>query len=177
MYNLAPQYQWLAKEPGPQHLIELLKIMGTKEVPGAGNNPLILQWAKELGEFVGIDYKADSEAWCGIAAGIILYRSGLNPPKICVRASSWDAVGVGVATPALGDFLRFSREGGGHIGVYIGEDPACYHVGGGNQSDMVNITRISKTRLVAARRVASRQMGNVRRVHLHPSGAMSTNER
>ena len=35
----------------------------------------------------------------------------------------------------LGDILTFKRNGGGHVGLYVGEDKDCYHVLGGNQGN------------------------------------------
>jgi cell wall-associated NlpC family hydrolase len=78
----------------------------------------------------------------------------------------------------LGDVLVFKRQGGGHVGLYVGEDKDAYHVLGGNQSDSVSITRILKDRLHAARRCTwkTAQPANVRRVFLSGSGAVSQNE-
>ena len=66
----------------------------------------------------------------------------------------------------------------GHVGLYVGEDAAAYHVLGGNQSDKVCITRIAKNRLYAIRRPQFKigQPRNVRQVFLESSGRLSTNE-
>ena len=50
-----------------------------------------------------------------------------------------------------GLILVFGREGGGHVGFHVGEDDHAYHAIGGNQSNSVCITRIAKSRLIAAR--------------------------
>ena len=78
----------------------------------------------------------------------------------------------------LGDILVFKRDGGGHVGFYIGEDNDCYHVLGGNQSNAMNVTRILKSRLFQARRTAwsIAQPANVRKIILDPKGKISTNE-
>lgn len=176
--KLPNQYAWLEQELKNPVLAQMRLLHGTLETPGSNDNPEILAWAKELGPKVGIDYKHDAEPWCGITAGIVAKRAGFEPPRICVRASSWDAYGRPVSGPAmLGDFLRFQRPGGGHIGVYVGEDAQCFHVWGGNQSDQVNITRIEKSRLVAARRSPYITVPiGVRQVHLQPNGKISGNE-
>ena len=177
--DLPPNYQWLDREPAPKVLLEMRKIHGIREMPGSADNPAILAWARELGRKVGINYQHDSEAWCGLTAGIVAQRAGYEPPDICVRASSWDIFGKPVnGHPMLGDFLRFQRPGGGHIGLYVGEDSEAFHVWGGNQADSVCIARISRARLVTARRSPwlVGQPNNVRRVFLAPSGALSGNE-
>jgi hypothetical protein len=47
--------------------------------------------------------------------------------------------------------MVFERPGGGHVGFYVGEDAAAYHVLGGNQGDSVTIARIEKQRCIARR--------------------------
>ena len=39
----------------------------------------------------------------------------------------------------------------GHVGFYFAEDEASYHVLGGNRSNMVNVMRLGKDRLLTAR--------------------------
>ena len=79
---------------------------------------------------------------------------------------------------ALGDVLVFARpKGGGHVGLYVGEDETAFHVLGGNQSDAVSITRIAKTRCIAIRRPIYReQPASMAPVQLAATGAMSVNE-
>jgi hypothetical protein len=74
--------------------------------------------------------------------------------------------------------LVFERAGGGHVGMYVGEDAGAYHVLGGNQGDAVSIARIAKIRLFTARRAAwrSAQPSNVRRVLIAAAGNLSKNE-
>jgi cell wall-associated NlpC family hydrolase len=78
----------------------------------------------------------------------------------------------------FGDVLTFRRNGGGHVGIYVGEDDVCYHVLGGNQSNMVNITRIEKKRCAGIRRTNWRikQPSNVRVIKVNASGFISKNE-
>jgi hypothetical protein len=78
----------------------------------------------------------------------------------------------------LGDILTFKRNGGGHVGIYVGEDAAYYHVLGGNQNNSVSVSRIAKNRLHQARRTAWKiaQPANVRQVMLAAKGTITTNE-
>jgi cell wall-associated NlpC family hydrolase len=78
----------------------------------------------------------------------------------------------------LGDVLVFSRDGGGHVGIYVGEDAKTYRVLGGNQGDKVSIVPILKTRCVGIRRTNWKisQPKNVRKIFLSESGTLSTNE-
>ena len=74
--------------------------------------------------------------------------------------------------------MTFKRKGGGHVGIYVGEDNTHYHVLGGNQNNSVSVSRIAKSRLFKARRTAWKvaQPANVRKVFLEAKGVITTNE-
>lgn len=175
---LPNQYKWLEKEGAPKMLVEALKEYGTLESPGTANNPKIIKWADEVGGKVEDVYKADSIPWCGLFMAVIAKRAGKDIPKDPLWALNWGTFGVRVDKPMLGDTLVFTREGGGHVGIYVGEDDQAYHVLGGNTSDSVKIARISKSRLYTARRpiYSIGQPANVRRVFLAANGTLSQNE-
>jgi uncharacterized protein (TIGR02594 family) len=174
---LPSRYGWLAREPGPKMIVEALKLYGTLETPGSANNPTIIAWAKEVGGEVADAYKADSIPWCGLFMAVVAKRAGKEIPKHPLWALSWSAFGAKAPAAALGDVLVFVRNGGGHVGLYVGEDASAFHVLGGNQSDRVCITRVSRGRLYAARRPLYRvQPSNVRPIHLEATGALSLNE-
>ncbi len=177
MPQLPAQYAWLADEPGPRILIEALKLYGTKETPGPGDNPVIMQWAEEIG--VRDIYTHDSIPWCGLGIGVCALRAGKALPATPLWAKSWgtDAVGERQKVAMLGDILTFTRNGGGHVGLYVGEDSGAYHVLGFNQSDSANITRIGKDRLYNIRRPLMKvPPANIRVVRLASSGRLSQNE-
>lgn len=171
------QYKWLEKEGAPRMLVDGLKLYGTKEIPGAKSNAVIMQWAKEVG-ISGKVYTNDDTAWCGLFMAVVVKRSGREPIAQPLWARNWAKWGVSTPTAMLGDILVFSRKGGGgHVGVYVGEDDQCYHVLGGNQSNMVNVTRIQKSRCIAIRRPKYNIMpANVRVIKLESDGEVSINE-
>ena len=166
------------QEPAPKILKEALKLYGTKEVRGDGNSLEILSWAKEVGGWIATYYTQDAIPWCGLFMAIVCKRAGLPYNQKALSALSWAGWGVPVQTPMLGDVLTFTRSGGGHVGIYVGDDDQYYHVLGGNQSDAVTITRISKLRLYAARRTKwkFKQPENIRRISLNCGGKVSHNE-
>lgn len=176
MTALPAQYKWLLNEPGPRILTEALKTYGTAEKLGPGNNPSIMQWARD----VGLDrvYAADKVAWCGLWMAYVAKQAGWDDPYNPLWARNWLNFGTPQKQPALGDVLVFARGSSGHVGLYVGEDPAAYHVLGGNQSDMVMIKRIAKNRLLGIRRCPWRvnEPASVRVVKLAASGSLSTNE-
>lgn len=172
---LPKQYEWLAKEGAPKMIVEFLKIYGTKETLGIGDNPIILDWATELGI---TNYIHDSTAWCGLEHAIIAHRAGKPVVKDPLWAANWLHFGIPVTVAKLGYTLVFKRPGGNHVGLYCGEDTQCYHVGGGNQSDMVRIARIYKSRCIGIRQPVynTSEPTNVRQIFLSASGEISTNE-
>jgi uncharacterized protein (TIGR02594 family) len=175
------QYKWLFQEGGPKMLVEALRLYGIEEYRGAGDNPQILSWAKDVG--VSSVYKHDETSWCGLFMAVVAKRAGKEVVKDPLWALNWANFGVKATTPMLGDILTFKRFDangkliGGHVTLYIGEDDNYYHCLGGNQSDCVNITRIAKSRLFQARRpIYNQQPANVRVVKLNPIGFVSNNE-
>ena len=176
MTSLPKQYAWLRNEPGPRLLAEGLKTFGTVEAPGPNDNPAIMAWAKATG--MAKIYAHDSTAWCGLWMAYASLQAGWAVPVNPLWARNWVTFGTPSPTPMLGDVLVFTRGTSGHVGVYVGEDRDAFHVLGGNQSDRVMIKRIAKSRLLEARRCKwlVNQPGNVRRVILAASGALSTNE-
>lgn len=142
-------YEWLGGVGLlPRTISEGLKLLNTRETPGSANNKVIMSWAKELK--LTATYTADSVPWCGLFTAYVCKRAGKSVPKAPLWALNWANYGTKVGQPVLGDILVFIRDGGGHVGFYIGEDKETYHVLGGNQSDNVTITRIYKKRLFAA---------------------------
>ncbi len=177
--NLPDKYNWLEHEPAPKMLLESIALYGVTEVPGSADNPVIMEWAKEVG--VSGWFPNDATPWCGLDMGVCAYRAGWPINKQLLSALSWAEWGNHVPTgdEMLGDVLVFKRTGGGHVGQYIGESKTKFLVLGGNQSDMHGFTWIDKSRLFAARRAPWRvaQPTNVRKVYLDDSGVVvSRNE-
>jgi uncharacterized protein (TIGR02594 family) len=170
-------YRFLASEPGPKVITEAVKLYGTREIVGRQHSAEILSWAKELG--MEKTYTNDEIPWCGLFAAIVVKRAGFNPVVSPLWARNWNTFGTPQLKAMLGDVLVFTRPGGGgHVGFYVGEDATCYHVLGGNQANMVNTTRILKTRCIGIRRCPWRiaQPTNVRVIKLNSTGQISENE-
>lgn len=126
------------------------QLIGIKEAPGERDNQQIIDWAKVIGGWTESYYKRDSIPWCGLYVGFVLAQVGIEPSKDALRARAWNEWGKKVE-PCFGAIMVFTRNGGGHVGFYISEDKDYYHILGGNQSDMVNVARISKQRFLGAR--------------------------
>lgn len=95
-------------------------------------------------------------AWCGAFVATVLrkWEPSIALPANPLGARAWGIWGKS-CVPQLGAvmvFWRGSKSGWqGHVGFYWGEDDDAYHILGGNQSDAVTITRMSKSRFIGAR--------------------------
>lgn len=173
-------YEWLGSVGTlPKVIQEALALYGTLEAPGAASNPVIVRWAAEVGKDVAAAYGADSVPWCGLFAAVVCKRAGKPVIAGPLWARNWTKFGTKADRASLGDVLVFQRPGGGgHVGFYIAEDTSAYHVLGGNQSDAVTITRIAKSRCIAARRppFATAQPASVKPYAAAGGGVLSENE-
>ena len=181
--SIPKRFSHMLSPDAPRIIQETVKIFGTKEFVGKANNPVILDWAKEVEDALGVKlgYNADSIPWCGLSMAVVALRAGWQDqiPDKPLWAQNWAAFGDRAPIPMFGDILVFRRPGGGgHVGPYVAEDTRAFFAGGGNQSDTINVARIAKSRLIVARRPKWRvsQPASVRRIIIGAGGALSTNE-
>ena len=142
------------------HMTIARSYLGTKEIKGSADNPKIIGWQDEL-EAAGLGrvyagvYRHDAIPWCGLFVGHCLLNAGISGPKNPLSALAWADWGdeVPFSEREAGCVLVFTRQGGGHVGFYAGEDAdgSALDVLGGNQSDAVSISRIATDRLHAVR--------------------------
>lgn len=132
-------------------LKEAQKLLGTREGPGSSNNGVIIGWARSIGGWIASFYKQDSIPWCGLFINHCMSVGGQPTIQDGLGALNWAKYGKGLKYGVPGAVLVFKRPGGGHVGFYVSEDEATYHVLGGNQGDSVSIARVAKDRLVAIR--------------------------
>lgn len=148
---------------------------GTKEFAGKGNNPKIIEWAKKLGGWFASFYKEDSIPWCGLFVAHCIKEAGFPVQGDALSALGWSDYGK-PCHPCVGAIMVFSRQGGGHVGFYVGEDKDAFHILGGNQSDMVSVARVSKSRHVQTRWPTAHPMSTTGRVWLTAKTNLSGNE-
>ncbi len=144
----------------PRHMTIALGLVGTKEIVGTKHSETILGWAKELG--LGDIYTNDELAWCGLFFAYVMKLAGrevkLNTKDSYdyLRALKYQSmpnvIKVAKGEEKVGDILIFQRPEGGHIAFNAGETKDAFVCLGGNQSNMVCLTNISKSRLVASLR-------------------------
>ena len=119
---------------------------GVMEVPGAGDNPRIVEYhASTTGAF-----EDDEVPWCSSFVNWCFEQSGISRTR-SARARSWLAWGKGITHPPAGAVTVLQRGTGpqpgaenltapGHCGFYVGEaSPWDILILGGNQGDAVNV--------------------------------------
>jgi uncharacterized protein (TIGR02594 family) len=156
---------------------EARRLIGTREKPGRGSNPEILDWATDE----GIPYDSDDIPWCGLfvahCVGSTLDRERLPTNPLGARA--WGRFGIQTRpTPgAIMVFWRESRQSSkGHVGFYAGEDDTAYRILGGNQSDRVSLAWVAKSRFLEARWPATVAATDPAPVRVGRSDSLSWNE-
>jgi len=126
--------------------------LGTKEIPGKESNPAVLAMIQSLLSWV----KNDEINWCSAFAKRVVEEAGYDSSGANAAARSWLNVGEAVAEPVPGDIVVFWRisklDWRGHVGFFLHDDGEDIWVLGGNQSDEVNVSPYSKSRLLAYRR-------------------------
>lgn len=160
----------------PRWLARARAHIGLRETVGPASNAAIMGWARKIGGWIASFYKDDSIPWCGLFVGAMLAEAGIKPPANLLGAREYERWGQPLKHGAPGAVLVFSRQGGGHVGFYVGEDDEAFHVLGGNQSDAVCVKRIGKGRLTAIRWPVGAPDKPGSRVMLKPDGSLSKNE-
>lgn len=107
----------------------------------------------ELREFLASDGAALGDPakfpWCGDFAETCVALALPREPMVSnpYWALNWMKFGRALKAPALGAVAVFKREGGGHVAFVAGHDDHDVHTLGGNQSNSVSITKVSKAQL------------------------------
>ena len=126
-------------------IIEGKKVFGLHE---GRDKTALTNWLKSDGQRLGDTEKLP---WCGDYVETAIKNSLPDEPftgavgKNPYWARNWLKFGK-VVNPCYGAIIVFSRGSGGHVGFVVGEDDSDYYVLGGNQSNMVNIARLDKSR-------------------------------
>ncbi|GFO54906.1 hypothetical protein GMSM_19130 [Geomonas sp. Red276] len=122
---------------------------GVHEVPGFANNARIVQYLKSTS--LGEPYcSCDETPWCSSFVNYCMEKAGYEGTD-CAAARSWLEWGKRIDTPCLGCIAVLSREGGGHVGFYVGESAETVTLLGGNQGDRVCLAQYPKSRVLGYR--------------------------
>ena len=155
----------------PPWLLEMRRITGLKETPGAASNPLIMKGPKYIAdkyphqaEYASY-YTGDDIAWCGLTVAYCMAVADIEPvfgPTDTDRwmwAQAWgqpkDWKAEEIDEPRLGCVAVMLREGGGHVCLVEAYDDGSFIKGGkfrgrgGNQSDAVTVSEQSVSSVIA----------------------------
>ena len=108
--------------------------LGQKEVKGAKHNPRIIEYHKTT----TLKGTTDEIPWCSSFVNWVMKQAGY-PGTNSAAARSWLNYGQRLAAPVPGCIVVLSREGGGHVGFYMGQDSYGLKILGGNQGDAVTV--------------------------------------
>jgi len=174
MFNLFGRRQQTEQEL--PWIVEGKKVWGLHEIR---DNARLRQWLRSDGKTLGDPKQLP---WCGDYVETAIKNSLPNEPfegavgKNPYWARNWLKFGV-PTEPVYGAVIVFSRGNGGHVGFVVGEDNTDYYVLGGNQSDSVNIVRISKSRFLGCRWPATFRNPNTPLPRMSPNNIpRTTNE-
>lgn len=152
---------------------EAKKVIGLHEIRDNGR---LKSWLLSDGKTLG-DPKA--LPWCGDYTETAVKRTLPQEPfrgdlgKNPYWARNWLLFGVNT-NPVYGAIVVFERGTGGHVGFLMGEDQTDFYVLGGNQSNMVNISRISKSRCLGTRWPSTYRNPNVKLPRMAPGNSQRT---
>lgn len=122
--------------------------VGLREFPGSETAPRIAKWLASLGAW----WRDDETPWCGTACASWMRSAGADIPQHWYRAKAWATWGQRLDRPAHGCIVVFERQGGGHVGLVVGEDAiGRLLVLGGNQGDSVSVRAFPRDRAIAYR--------------------------
>lgn len=142
----------------PVWLVLARQDIGLREVKGAQTAPKIARWLQQLGAW----WRDDETPWCGTAVAAWMKACDIDPPKAWYRAKAWAEWGSKIANPVPGCVVVFEREGGGHVGLVVGQaTDGRLMVLGGNQGDTVSIVPFERSRVIAYRWPAGRKLDGI----------------
>lgn len=134
----------------PPWLKTAIDCIGIAEVPGKGDNPVILAMAKACGGNIAKTYHHDEIAWCKMFTEYCLVKNGLKGVD-SLWALDNAKLGTKLKGVALGAIACKKRTGGGHTFIIAGRDKSGKIVGvGGNQGDRVSRATFTPSEIVSS---------------------------
>lgn len=137
----------IAPPNSPSWLLLAFEDLGAREVPGYGTSPVV----KRMLQTIKAWWNDDETPWCGAAVGDWMARSGFPLAPHPYRAKSWLEWGQPISRSILGSIVVLGRDGGGHVGLEIGQTPTHVILLGGNQGNSVSIASFPLSRLIGRR--------------------------
>jgi uncharacterized protein (TIGR02594 family) len=133
----------------PQWLEIALREIGVEEVPGAGNNPRVIEYHKTT----TLKATQDSVAWCSSFVNWCMKQAEIQGSG-SAAARSWLSWGKKLDTPRNGCIAvlkRGSNPANGHVAFYVGDGTSTIRLLGGNQGDQVKVSTFPKSMVLSYR--------------------------
>ncbi|MBI5296068.1 MAG: TIGR02594 family protein [Chloroflexi bacterium] len=109
--------------------------LGVQEIPGAADNPRVVEYLHATNNLDEATRSNDETAWCSAFVNWCMQQVGIEGTKHAL-ARIWQGWGRHIDEPYVGCIAVFKREGGfGHVGFYLGETATKILLLGGNQMD------------------------------------------
>lgn len=137
----------------PAHLHIAFDELGIAELPGASDNPRILEYLETCESLPEELRGHDETAWCSAFVNWVVETAGGTGTN-SAWARSWLGWGEASTELELGLVAVFSRGEGGHVGWVVGWSDQYIKVLGGNQGNEVSIAYYPRARLLGLRRAA-----------------------
>jgi len=126
-----------------------IREIGVYEYAGAADNPRIVEYLSSTS--LGEPYRSNDEtAWCSSFVNWCVEKAGYAGTD-SAWAKSWLNWGQAIKKPRRGCIVVLTREGGGHVGFFMGETSKRIKLLGGNQGDEVCIASYPHSRLLGYR--------------------------
>jgi len=106
--------------------------LGVKEVLGPGDAPRIVEYHSVTSG----KYKDDEVPWCSSFACWVMEKAKIKSPR-SARAKDWLNWGIAINQPKYGCIVVLSRDGGNHVGFYVGEKKGVPLILSGNFGNKV----------------------------------------
>lgn len=144
---------------GPMWLQFMVKAIGTKEKPGAADNPMIIDAAAFVGRTwpdmadYCKTYKHDSTPWCGLATAWAVTKARIRPPfrkgsdGKFLASAAWREWGFDVKTFERGAIACLE----GHVALCYEQEGSTTYLVGGNQGDAITIMPVKTVSILAYR--------------------------
>jgi len=123
--------------------------LGVREIVGPAANARIVKYHA----CTTLKATSDDVPWCSAFVNWCFQRVGLTGTGLA-NARSWLKWGKAIDTPVEGCVVVFKRgrnPKSGHVGFVVGDDGETLRVLGGNQGDMVKVSRFKKADVLGYR--------------------------
>lgn len=122
----------------------------TEDARPSEHNPYIVDFLRYTQ--VSPHYYVDETPWCSAFVNWCMQNAGL-PRTGSASARSWLQWGVSLGAPTYGCVTVLRREGGGHVGFFMGQGNSRHQIVllGGNQGDAICIRNYPRSRVIGYR--------------------------